>query len=53
MKWLLKATGANQGFRLTMTTLFSDAAYELASDTSPQTNPSSTWDLPTPPAFLS
>ena len=52
MKWLLKPTSSNHGFRLNMTTLLVDAADALARDTTPQTNPSSTWDLATPPAFL-
>ena len=52
MKWLLTTTKSNHGFRLSMTTLLSKAAAELASDTTTQANPNSTWDLPTPEAFL-
>ena len=52
MKWLLTTTKAHHGFRLGMTTLLSQAAEDIANDTTTPANPNSTWDLTTPHEFL-
>ena len=52
MKWLLTTTNFNHGFRLGMTPLLSQAAQDIASDTTTPANPNSTWDLTTPDGFL-